>query len=439
MINLMNGSGKGKYTFDKVVLLGILALGLVIAQLFILSRSRLALSGTIELPYTGVTARIPQGNGWQSETAWQFVANTFTISSVFGPAAGRITALVEIKYLLAPSEIQTNLQIKRYSRELAGTVIGTGKIQNSTVLIDWTHIRITDKLLDVFLGIVQLPNGRRLSIKAKAPSSDAGWIEQIFTSTAKTVSFENDSLLESGGRIIEQLKTNGLSQLMPNHQQQYFLIKNARNQISGFLTSSITVSSGEQGPNNVRLTELYHIRTREGLLGGQSLFQGYQKLQQFLWMSKTDGPGTVSGKTVRIELAEDGRMMVESYIPLISRSYIIGPAALPEIFIEPLIKLFIESRMTEALVDLIFSDGRIVPTRLSLINSGQNDSDPPAAYIIRLDFLDQQDYYGKIYLDDNKQTFKTMHHRDNIYIYQRSSKDEVLKYFPVWRDYFLRM
>ncbi len=435
----MNGSGKVKYVLGKVVFLGIFVLGLLLAQLHISARSRLVLSMPFELPYTGISVRMPLGNGWHSESAWQFIANTFTISSIFSPTTGSIAASVEVQYLTAPMKVRPEQQFKRYSRELAGTVLETGKIQNSGVLIDWARIKIQNKFLDVFFGVAQLPNGRRLSIEVQAPSLDADWTEEIFTKIAESVSFEDNYLLENGRRIVEKLKTKGLAQVMPNHQHRFFLVRNEKEQINGFLTNLISISSGEQGPNNVRLAELYHIRIRQGLFGGHSLFQGDRKLQQFLWISKTDSPGAVGETTVQIELTEDSLMTVKSYMPLVSRSYNIGPAAIPEIFLEPLVGLFVDSGITEALVDLIFTNGRIVPTRLSVIDTGRTNTDPPAAYIAKLDFLDQQGYYEQIYLDENKELFKAVLHRENTYIFQRSDKDEILEYFPVWRDYFFQM
>jgi hypothetical protein len=291
----------------------------------------------------------------------------------------------------------------------------------------------------VFFGIAQLSNGRRLSIEVQGPSPDADWIEQIFTGITEAVNFEDNYLLENGRKIVEKLKTRGLAQLIPNHhRQRFFLVMDEKKQIRGFLTDLLTISP-EQGPDSTRLAELYHIQTRQGSLGGHSLFQGDQKLQQFLWISKTGSSGTIGETTVQIELGEDGQMTVEAYTPLVSRSYAIGPAAIPEIFLEQLIGLFAESRTTEVLIDLIFSDGRILPTRLSVIDAGRTDADQPAAHKVRLDFLDLQGYHGQIYLDDNKELFRTVLHRENTYIFQRSNKDEVLKYFPVWRDYFLQM
>ena len=441
MIGLrMNDSRKEKYALDKVALLGIFALGLLIAQLFVSAKSHLAFSKPFELPYSGVSVKIPQGNGWHSEGTWQFIANTFTTSSLFSPTSGRITALVEVQYLPAPSQLGPEQQIEHHSRKLGGTTIETGNMQNAGISIDWAHIKIHDKLIDVYFGIAQLQNGRRLTIEAQGSSSEADWIEQNFTGTIETIHFEENYLLENGRKIVEQLKTRGLTQLIPNHNQQhFFLIKDEGEQIQGFLTDLLTISTDEQDSRSTRFAQLYYIQALQGSLSGHSLFQGDQKLRQFLWISKTGSTGLIDETTTQIELAEDNSMTVKSYIPMVSRSYAIGPAAIPEIFIEPLIGLLLESGITEVLVDLIFSDGRIIPTRLSVIDTGQNDTDPPAAYKVRLDFLDQQNYYGKMYFDYNKQHFRTMLSRQNTYIFQRSNKDEVLKHFPVWRDYLLQM
>jgi hypothetical protein len=435
----MDVSNKEKYALDKVALLVIFALGLLLAQLLVSAKSRLRLSEPLELPYAGISVRIPQGNGWHGENDWQFISNTFTISSVFSPITGKIAASVEVRYLIAPQENRPDRQINRYSKELAGIVIETGKIRYTDVLVEWTHIKIPDKYLDVFLGATQLPNGRGLSIEVQGPSSDAGWMEEIFTGTAKAVSFDDNYLLENGRKIVEKLKTSGLAELTLNHnQQRFFLIEDEKKQILGFMTDLLTISTDKEASGSVKFAELHHIRTRQGSLGRHSLFQGDQKLRQFLWFSKAGSLEAIGETTVQIELNEENQMTVKAYTPLVSRNYTIGPAAIPEIFLEELIGLFVESRITEALIDLILSDGRIIPIRLSAVDPRQPDADQ-AAYIVRLDFLDQQGYYGQIYLDNNKKTFKTMVHREDTYIFQRSNKDEVLKYFPMWRDYFLQM
>jgi hypothetical protein len=133
----MNYSGKEKYALDKIVLLGIFALGLLVAQLLVSAKSRLIFSEPIELPYTGISVRMPQGNGWHSKDAWQPIANAFTINSVFSLTPRRITASAEVQYLPAPPKIRPDRQIELYSKKLTGTVIETGKMRNTRILTDW--------------------------------------------------------------------------------------------------------------------------------------------------------------------------------------------------------------------------------------------------------------------------------------------------------------
>ena len=436
----MNGAVKEKYELDKVVLLGFFALGLVLAYFHTSVRSRVALTKPLELPYTGITVRMPRGNGWLSDDSWQFTANAFTISSILSPSAGVITASVEVRYIPAPEEIRPDQQIERYIRELDGINIETGKIQNSDIVTEWAHIGIRTKFLDVLFGVAELPNGRQLIIETQVPSTDVGLVRQVFEDTVRAIEVKDNNLLENGREIVEKLKTAGIAGLLAHQGQPHFyLIKDEREENLGFLTELCTVSAGQQEPDEVRFSKLYHIKTGQETSSGHSLFQADQKLRQFLWVGKTDSSGTIGESAVQIELNENGNMIVESYMPLVSRSYSIGPAAIPEIFIEPFVMLFLESRTPDAIVDLIFSDGRIIPTRLSVINTEKTDADIPAAHRVRLDFLDRQGYYGLMYLDENKETFRMIIHRESTYITQRSDRREVLKYFPVWQDHFDRM
>jgi len=141
-----------------------------------------------------------------------------------------------------------------------------------------------------------------------------------------------------------------------------------------------------------------------------------------------------------MELSADGVLSVAGLAGPVTGRYSPGPAAVPEVLLERVISVLLETGGGEMMVDLILPQGQIVPTLVSEIDVKQSDDgNTAAAYAVRLDFLDGRDYYEEAYLDSNKKIFKALVQRQEAYVIERSSRDEVLKRFPSWRDYISQM
>lgn len=427
-----------KYGLDKVALFGLVVMGLLAAQVIVAHRAKVSLVAAPQLPQSGLSALIPTGRAWNTDLAWQFKDNSFVLSSSFGPAPTRITTAAQLRYLPAPLTKDADVYLRDKQAEILGEILKRGEIALGRFTISWAHISAQSGLLNSFFGVATLPDGRVLTIEVHQLTGEAELAEQLFDKIARSVEFEDNQLLAAGARMVETLKQQGLYELTRHEpEKEFFLVRDVQNRIVGFLANMVKVLVDEAAPPQLRSLDFYRIKTERAVAGGHSLFQSDEKVEVFRWISQLSGYGP-GQQVVEMKLGPDGILTVRTLPDQAGRQYAPGPAAVPEVLLDHIVSNLLETGGNEVMVDVIMSTGRIIPTLISRIEPGET-ADTAAAYAVRLDFLDEVGHYQLMYLDGNKQVTKAEVHQAEVYLIERSSREEVLAHFPAWRDYILQM
>ena len=424
-----------KYGADKIALFALFILALLIAYVITVSKSTVKLSEPIKLEHSGLSVSMPTGAGWQSQKQWNYHENAFTISSFFisGPAA---TAIVHCRYLLAPTSANPQIKFSQKTSSIGGTIEKTDQIQTDTLTIDWAHIKQPQMPLDVFFGTTILPDKRQLDIEVHEATGDAELAEKLFKRIVKSLKFADNQLLNAGGKIVEQIKTKGLNSFLKKQSRQnLFLIKDSTRRTIGFTIDTL-IDSTPNAQLNIQAAGYYCIRGRYAT-HQETFFQSDNSLNEFTWKSKTSSP-TTSSRT-EIVLDKNGNMTVRKLGPQPEvKNYTLGPAAIPEVFLEQLFSQMLDNDNKKIIVDIIESDGKITPTLISGVEAEETAVAEEAAYKLKLEFLDGRGFYEYIYLDSQKRIFKGLLHQDNIYTIQRTDVEDILRRFPEQADHLLQ-
>lgn len=460
----MNGTYETKKRgMDKIALLGLFIAALLIARFIVFWRSSIVLSEPIKLDYAGLSVSIPAGNGWQNEKQWKYQQNAFTLGSFFNPSSGRVTAVVSCWYLLAAKKTTPDVLFEEKASAVGGAEIAkTGQIeiyrpgssfakgsQNWGILtIDWAHIKRPKNLFDMFFGVAQLPNNRRLDIEVYQTTQQSELAEGIFKSVTESLKLTDNQLLEAGSRIIAEIKGKGLDNFLDNQgQESFFLIKDAREHTIGFTIEVLSSHSAERPQNggvliepapeaqlNILARSFYYIRGRYDHKQA-TLFQGRNNLDEFVWKSETSSPTGRSG--AEIAVGKDGIMTVKKFDRRVEeKNYQISAAAIPDVLGELIFSQMLDSNQKEIFVDIIGADGKIIPTLVSRIEATVTKEE--AAYIFRVELLDGRGSSEQVYLDDQRQISRRLLQQESTYTLERTSAENILREFPEQGRYILQ-
>jgi hypothetical protein len=110
--------------------------------------------------------------------------------------------------------------------------------------------------------------------------------------------------------------------------------------------------------------------------------------------------------------------------------YYPGPASIPDIFAEFAFAVMLDSDCLEIILDIIQSDGTIVPTLISRIETKNIPADENFAGAFKVEFLSGQGYSEKVYLDGNRQITKILLQQENLYIIERAEVQNIFEKFP---------
>jgi len=449
----MNGSYETqKYALDKIAMLGLFVVSLLIAGVIVVSRSAVVLSEPIVLNHTGLSVAMPAGNGWQSQKSWKFQENSFGLSSFFIPGSGRPVRLAHCQYLLSAAEDSPDTRFKQKASALDGVIVETGQSQTGILAIDWAHIKKPNRLLEVFLGTVRLPNNRQLDIEVSQAMGDSDEAEQVFRGITQGLRFEDNSLLWSGSAVIARIKRKGLTSLIDSRFTKkpknngpldgsggkiFFLITDSTKRPVGF-TADVFTRSGAEAQLNVQAAIYNYIQGRR-VREQAAFFQSDDRFEQFTWKSSSVGPVSSSGTELIVD--ETGIMTVrQPGLQLREKNYRLNPAAIPVVLLELAFSQLLEGGSEKVIVDIIGSDGTITPTLISRIRAEKTyDAEEQAVYnILQLEFLDGSGFSEQVYLDDQGWVLKKLVRRGSVFVLERTSLENIVRQFPERSEYILQ-
>ena len=428
--------GIKKIEYDKIALLGLFMLSLLLAHLIVVFKSRISFSDPIRLSQTGLSVSMPSGQSWQSEKQWRYQDNIFSLSSLFPRGSDRPTAWANCRYLLSADTTTPQMRFEQKALEIDAVVVETKQIRTDTLTVDWAHIEKPEVHFSVFFGTVILPDDRQLDIELRQIAEDSELAEQIFIRIIASLKFEDNQLLKAGTEIVTEIKSRGVVGFLDNqNRQEFFLIKDPAKSTIGF-TMDVLVDSGNDAQQNIRAASLYYNRGRGSL--EQGTFQCSNSLDEFVYKSETSHRTGRSGTETILD--ETGVITVRKFqAQPDEKSYRLGPAAIPDVFLDQLLMQMLESGTNQIVVDIIEAKGKIIPTLITAIEVTKDiTADENAAYAFELELLDGQGFSEKIYLNYRKQVYLRLARQNNIYILERAEIESIVSEFPEHAEHILR-
>jgi len=438
MAALMNDThGTNKLGYDKIALLGLFILTLLMARLVVIFKSGLAFSKPIPLSKLGLSVSMPSGRSWKSDKKWTYQENMFTISSLFPLGYDRPTTWANCRYLLSAETTTPQMLFEQTAAEIDAVIVETQQTQTDGITIDWARIHKPEFLFTVFYGTAGLPDNRQLDIEVRHIANDDQFAERVFQGIIESLKFEDNKLLEAGAEIVTEIKSRGLAGYLDNQNQQtFFLIKDVAKQTIGF-TMDVLVDSGIDTQLNIRSAGLFYIRGQNSLEQATS-FQCSNNLNEFVYKSELSAWKGRSGTETILD--STGTITVRKFqAQFDEKTYRLGPAAIPDIFLDQLLLQMLESDRKEIIIDFIEANGKIIPTHITEIEAAEDmPVDENASYVFELELLDGRGFTERIYLNDRKQAYKRLARQDNIYILERTDAESIAREFPEHAEYVLR-
>jgi hypothetical protein len=281
----------------------------------------------------------------------------------------------------------------------------------------------------MFFGTSRLPDNRQLDIEVGQIAGETEKAEVIFKGIIESLKFEDNQLLKAGAEIIAEIKSRGLDGFINNQNRQaYFLIKDEQQRNIGYTTDMI-INSGTGNQPEIRAESQLYI-------GGQNsvdhitAFHCSNNLTEFVYNSKTSSPAGRSDAEIVLDAA--GVITISEFqTQLNEKSFQLGPAMIPDVFLDQLLIQMLDSEKNQIIIDIIEATGKIIPTLLTAIETTEDvTANEEAAYIFELKLLDGREFSEQLYLNDQKQVYKRLARHDSLYILERTSAENIAREFP---------
>jgi hypothetical protein len=399
-------------------------LAVLAAYFTVALKSAVKLSEPIPPPHTGLSISMPVGNGWHSEQQWMYRENVLILTSIFALRPGKATGWAHCQYHWAAKKAAPEDRFAWKASGVDGEIVETGRTQADGLTIDWVRIERADFLLTTFWGTAELPNGRQLDIEVHQIFSDPELSKRIFNRILDNLSFTDDPLLRAGVEIVTAAKSRGISgDLDIQDQQMLYLIKDSADQPIGF-TSETLVDIGGEARLNVQGEGFLYI---DGQNSGEQWisFRCSNNMDEFTYGSRIESAEKKS--RMEVVLGDTGTLTVRKRGPQSeTKKYYPGSAALPDIFFVQIFRWMLDNNRPEIILDLIEAGGKIIPTYISKIET----ENPEAAYVFDLEFLDGQGFSQRVFLDEQKQIYRSLVQREIEYVFEKAGADDIIREFP---------
>jgi hypothetical protein len=425
-----------KHMAKTIALPALLVISLLVARLVMNSKTGIRMSGLIELNRSGLSVSMPSGNGWKCEEKWSFENGSFNVSSIFVVSGLADRSYAQCRYLLAAGEETPK---ERLGQEYSGTkLIVTGQSTTDNLSINWATIN-TDSGIEIILGVCKLAEGRELEIEVLQSASEQSPAKDIFEKIVKSIRFSDNGLLEGGARLISDIRNEGLditgNDDSGKHSSSFFTIADSHNKTIGFTMDAMALEKTDAN-TPLKAAEYYYLR---GAAANEqvSFFRGSADLQQFIWRVET-----ISGRGGNglVMSADSGILSVHrlrTSSPFNKRTgkekgeYELGETAMPDIVLEPILKKVMDINEQAVVIDIIRSDGIIMPVYIEKVSPAKDQTDSNS---IRIEWLDGRNYRQQSYYDSSKKTVKIVLNQEITYTLNRTDANDIAKIFPERAD-----
>jgi hypothetical protein len=418
-----------KYPWDKITLAGLFIGSLLIARLIIASKSTTSLTGPIELDYSGLSVSMPTGGGWNTQKQWIYKDSSYMLSSICMPTPGGLTDVVYCRYLINAEPVELGKLFEQKAAEVGGQILKKDQLIIDEVVIDFVHIGENNSKFDMFFGVAGLPYERRLEIEVRQTTGDAELAQKTFKGIIGNLKFKDNHLLEAGSKVVSEIKSAGLVELLKNTDRlSFFNFTDMRNRTSGFTMDEV-VFLGDNPDFNIQTETFLYVRQGRYAKEQTEFFQSSNNLDRFMWKySDVDITGTTM---VEIMLEKNGPVTVKkSAAQSEEKKYQLGSATIPEGFLDLIFNQMLTGSQKKIMIDIIESEGQIIPLLVSRIAVQDSaDTKTKQEHVFEIKLLDGSDFSEQVFLDEQNRIFRKLLAKEQITL-ERTSLENIVKQFP---------
>ena len=413
---------------DKVALFAIFVLGVVIASVIVKVRGQVRFSEAIELEHSGVSVSIPDKKPWYSIGQWRYEKNGFSLISSMR-ANQQAMSSIKWRYELIPIP-SSDEYLSQRAEHFKSDISNHGQKKLGSLSMDWAEVRIGGGYGNVLMGVVQLGDGRSLTLEVGQAAGYYDIARNLFDASAKSLKFESNGLLASGIAAVEAFNLQGLSETVYGRsRQKYFLIENTDREIRGFLVDGFGEKTDEADIRRIIATNVYYFQRSAGTGSEQSFFEIDESGGPFKWAVMSDN-SRIAGKTKTvIERYPEGNVSIDGSTVTGERFFVPGKAAIAEILLEPFLSEFIRADSKEMILDLILGSGPIIQALITNIDSES----------VKVQFLDESRAPQIIHFDQYLEIDQIDILSEPAYSATRATRNEVLANFVEWKEEIIKV
>jgi hypothetical protein len=447
-----------KYWADKIFLLVLFALSMFVAYLIVQAKKSIVLGEPVEIPYTGLSIRLPNGNSWQCDNNWQHHKNELLLSSRLRPSPGIDLASVICRYRLASFKESPRQWLEQYAKQYdaANPEYGTKQIDGTA--IEWVYIKPAYHTSGELAATMGLGLGRWLDIEITQAGVEEEIVPVLFEKITKHIIIKENKLLGKGIEAVNELKKTGLDKvILQKDEPSYYLAKDSGKHNVGFVVE-IFLKSANADETEIQAAGFGYIRS-PNRQEKTTIFKSNPGLDEFVWESETDrersikirtGPLTIQGPrqsvrtSTRIVAADGNEILINRSGPDFSEpnsdvpgefTVEISKAAIPNAVLETLYTQMAGNNVEKVMVDVISSDGQVQPVVISITKTPENK--PQVSYTAKIEYIGSTET-EEIELDSKMQVVKEITRHNGTLVMEPTSQEELLQLFPERADDILQ-
>lgn len=441
---------KNKYSSSELALLGVFTLGLLMSFMLVSFRKRITLTEPIELPFGSVSVSIPQGNGWQGYTSWnysQFHTNMYVLRSEFQSQNSKV--IVHWQYKLATGQTDFDEAVKQFGIETGTKSSAQGKIKTGDYSLLWAFMSDSNMAEGLYYAWAKLPGGRTVDLIVSA-AADPELAERVFKAVAASLSVTDDSRQIDGIKFVRQLKNRGVANLLKREtdnsfDRMYLIRKRGGNDVgeaedaySGFVAERFGFSGNFSGAG-INAESLFLISREKGRKG-ESSFKCDDNLNSFHWQNDQSTEGRPMLASIEIAYS-DGQMKwfnlnLSDYVSQKNNVFYPNESAWPEILLDSFAAQFLDSNSSELIIDIIVSNGRIVPAKVSMIDrQDASETFDGAEYVVKFTLFDRSVNFQEVYFDRNKSIIGRVEKSTETFVLERTDLRQLYMHFDEWQSH----
>lgn len=406
-----------KQSYSELALLVIFASGLFFANLIVKSRSQIQLGEGYELPGAGLKVHWPAEKGWQGLTQWQLEQKNCLVL----PARSN-QPIIEVRWVygFSTSAKSSEALLDQLAAEFGGAVIdkklsaGTAGMQTGRLVNEKTPG-------DCYLGAAVLDFGRTLTLQVQS-EGDLYYTYDVFTALAGSIEYTKPELLSAGAALIAEIQRGGAGNLLVDRPDQHLVILDTAGSVRGYESTQIK----QNMPDGFRIDRTLVINTaavrrKDYTFESRDLFGGFHWQNSF---SNTDGQGSVFQINLKdnVLTVQDPTGQVQTISP--------SPIMVCEILLDALMPSLIASSQQAVVLDVLNSEGRIVPSRIQSIPPAQALSAPKGTqHAVRIESIGG--VVNELYFDANKNLLEKIAavNKGSMLIWKPTTRQDIERYF----------